>query len=250
MGSSPFLLVPKRTRDATIGFQGSNDSIAHKHGSFRYKIVERVRPRAVASEGLVKLGCQGVELGKAPPRNVHKVVVLHVIAHVEGDPVQGTVVAVGFLPFEEDPVFVDKVRHDEMKRMAKQSTQQKVGHCRRAQGSLNQQGEDGLGEDIDRFVAADTCNERTASGYVDKGVEQQPSKLAPSVVGNPLDFDSMGQVCITGEDTQESMMGDVVSMKGGCRRNDHGKIGKECQELVVKTFLEGQVGSGFVDGLA
>lgn len=70
---------------------------------------EDAYPRGVVRQVVVELGGEGLDLGQASPRHVGEIVVLVVVADVEAEGVERTIVRKRLVAVAKDVVFRDEV---------------------------------------------------------------------------------------------------------------------------------------------
>src|SRR5262245_26923000 len=99
-----------RTADRTL----PGDPAVERQVAVEEEAPQDLEPRAVRVEMVVELRRERLHLGEVDPRNAHQVVVLVVIADVEGDPVQRPVVGVRLLAGDEGVVLLDPARPDDV----------------------------------------------------------------------------------------------------------------------------------------
>ncbi len=91
------------------------------------KIPKNFHPGRVVRKMVVELRSQSLHFGQPRVGDVWEVVVLDVVAHVEEDGVEWTVVAMRGLTFPEQVMFRDKMTCQRVKAQPKPSTQYQVG---------------------------------------------------------------------------------------------------------------------------
>lgn len=84
-------------RDLGVETAGlSLDPGVRSDGRIGDEVVKDARPGRVLRDGVVEFGRDSLDLGQEPARDGREVVMFVVVAHVEGDPVEGPIVRVRF----------------------------------------------------------------------------------------------------------------------------------------------------------
>ena len=174
----------------------------------------------------------------------------HVVAHIEGDPVEGPVVGVGLVALEEHVVLSHKVARDGVQAQTQQGAGQQVDH-----GLEPPEGIDGsVGRQLHQGVAQLHAGhglgvhaERPQS--VEEWLQGQPEQLAGRRAKEPA-LEVRGHVHVQPVATQVAVVVHVVLLEAGGVGQAHGQVGEDGKPAVAgrAARAEGGVVRDVVDG--
>ncbi|TNN63945.1 hypothetical protein EYF80_025787 [Liparis tanakae] len=191
----------------------------------------------------------GTNHGQPASRDAGEVVVLVVVAHVEGEQVEGAVVGVGLVALEEHVVLGDEVARDGVQAHPQHGAGQHVDHGL----GPPQPAEQGVEGELDGHVG----HLQPGDGFgVDAerpdGVEQRlqdnPDKFAQARAEEPA-FELGGDVHVDPVSTQVPVVVQVVAFEGGGVGQPDGQVGEHGEVAIPQGLVvpEGRVVGDLVD---
>ncbi len=135
------------------------DASVRAHLGAGDEIVQDLDPRVVTRQVVVEFGCHLLHLGQSVAGYVGEVVVLVVVAHVEGDQIERAVVRVGLVALDEHVVLGDEVAGDGVEAETEQKSEPHVAQRLDAKEVEDGVVEHDLDDPVGHLEAADGLRE-------------------------------------------------------------------------------------------
>ena len=202
------------------------DARVRSHLRTRDEVVEHFDPRVVARNVVVVLGRYLANLGQTIAGYVGEVVMLVVVADVEGDEIERTVVRVGLVALDEHVVLGYEVTGDGMKAEAEQCAADQVEERLVAACVQDEQVEGDLHDAVLHLESVDLFGHfDDGTNRVEEGQHEHVNDFADGR-GEQASFNARGQVGIPVLDAEILVVVAVVLLERDECRHGHGQIGK------------------------
>lgn len=188
--------------------------------------------------------------GQPAAWNAGEVVVLIVVAHIEGEKVERAVVGIGLVALEEHVMLSDEVARDRVKAHAQHGAGQHVDHRLGAPQPVEGKVEGELDGHVGQLQLRDGLgvDAEWADG-IEEWLQNDPEELADARAEEPT-LKVSGDVHIDAVATQVAVVVQVVALEGGRVGQANGQVGKHGEPAVElgPVVAKGRVVGDLVDG--
>ena len=208
-----------------------------------YKLQQQSGPRGVVHQRIVQLRRAASDLGKVVPRYRRKIVVLIVVPNVEGNFIEGAVVAVRFLRRRDQVMLLDPACAQRMQPHRKEERRREIHKSLRPEEDVNRRVERDLNRKVQHNPSVEHADFLQAGGprHLKNGKQQQPKSLPDGRIPDQPGLPITGQVRIQVVDSLEGMVLHVISLEGNRARQKVRQIGRDGGQRVQIRFREDQV---------
>ncbi len=196
------------------------------------EIVQDLDPRVVTRQVVIELGRNLSHLAESVAGYVGEVVVLVVVAHVEGDQIERAVVRVGLVALDEHVVLGDEVARDGVETEAEHGADEQVENGLRSPEVVHGIVECELNDQVDDLGNAHGLgHDQERSHRVEQGQQAHIDYLADGR-GKHSRLDACWQIGIVVDHAQVFMVITVVLLEGDKRRHSHRQVGEVAEHAV------------------
>eukprot|EP00754_Rhynchopus_humris_P014920 Rhum_TRINITY_DN14420_c26_g1::Rhum_TRINITY_DN14420_c26_g1_i1::g.89568::m.89568 len=212
------------------------------------ELVDGTRPRRRLRQVVVELRRNLAHLGQTRPRDVREVMVLVVVAHVEGQVVQGAVVRVRLRPVDELKVLRQEVPRHRVQAAREERAEQEVEERQRAPQLDDGHHRGHLHAPVEQRPRGDLrrVHEHGTKG-VEENLEDAEEELREGVLEDKR-LHPRGNVSVEAVVALVAVVLHVVPVEGRGVGDADGDVGDARKELVAPRALHGQHVHDLVDG--
>lgn len=175
--------------------------------------------------------------------------VLHVVAHIEGDEVEGAIVGVRLMTLQEHIVLSNEMSRDGVQAHAQDGACDQVNDGLQAPQVVDYEVHHKLNDCVQHLQSSDWLGvDHQGPKCVEEGLEEEPDHF-PQGCGEEPALPICGDVHIQAVAAQVAVMIDVVLLEGGRVRQADREVGKHSEPAVQARLLvaEGHVVGDVVD---